>query len=85
METISGTVLYQPPAPSQTRAFLEEANGSRSLLIRLIDKQRDTVAGTANHLYYGKHKGNNAPLEVQGERGQSGPSQTPTIFFTQAQ
>lgn len=76
MPVFNGNVRYNPPAPNQTSAFLVENGGVTSLLI----KQGLSPAATANHLFFGLHKGNNAPLQVNGVRQPGGA----TIVFTTA-
>jgi hypothetical protein len=79
MPVFNGTVRYNPPAPNQTSSFLVENGGATSLLI----KQGLSPAATANHLFFGLHKGNNAPLQVSGVR-QPGPNGGAAIVFTTA-
>ena len=79
MPSFKGSVSYNPPAPNQTRSFLIENGGFTSLLI----KAGLSPAQTANHLFFGLHKGNGAPLKVTGVRGQT-PDGANTIVFTSA-
>lgn len=65
MPTFRGTIDYNPSPPNQTEARLIEQNGFQSLLVR----DNSNPAATANHLFYGKHKGNGDALEVVGNRG----------------
>ncbi len=76
MATFNGTIDYDPPPPNQTEARLIEQNGFQSLLVR----EGSNPAATANHLYYGKHKGNGDSLQVVGRRDNSGGEAT--IIFT---
>lgn len=64
MPTFQGTIDYNPSPPNQTEARLIEQNGFQSLLVR----QGSNPAATANHLFFGKHKGNGDSLTVVGDR-----------------
>lgn len=79
MPIFKGTVSYTPPAPNQTSSFLIENGGFTSLLI----KQGLDAAATANHIFFGLHKGNGVPLTANGVR-QQGPSGENMIVFTAA-
>lgn len=79
MANFSGRLIYSPPAPNQTSSFLVENGGFTSLLVR----SGLNPTQTANHLFLGLHKGNNAPLIVSGNRTQS-PTGGPVIVFTSA-
>lgn len=79
MPSFNGTLSYNPPAPNQTSSFLVENGGFTSLLVRA----GLNPAQTANQLFFGFHKGNNAPLTVTGNRKQS-PTGENLIVFTSA-
>ena len=79
MPSFSGTLSYNPLAPNQTSSFLVENGGFTSLLVRA----GLNPAQTANQLYFGFHKGNFAPLTVNGNRTVS-PTGANVIIFTTA-